>query len=94
MLGALEADFNKAALSKADLAMLMYADKLTCTPNQMKQADVDALRAVGFNDHGVHDICTVAAYFGFVNRIADGLGVELEPRFGSEENATQKNVNR
>ena len=36
------------------------------------------LRGAGFDDRGIHDICAVTAYFAFVNRIADGLGVELE----------------
>jgi alkylhydroperoxidase family enzyme len=41
-------------------------------------SDVDALRAAGFDDRAIHDICAITAYFAFVNRIADGLGVELE----------------
>jgi alkylhydroperoxidase family enzyme len=32
----------------------------------------------GFDDEGIHDACAIIAYFAFVNRIADGLGVELE----------------
>jgi alkylhydroperoxidase family enzyme len=44
----------------------------------MSAEDVDALRTQGFNDRAVHDICAVTAYYAFVNRIADGLGVELE----------------
>ena len=44
-------------------------------------ADVEALRAAGFDDRAIHDICAIAAYFAFVNRLAEGLGVELEERF-------------
>ena len=40
--------------------------------------DVDALRTEGFTDRDIHDICEVAAYYAYVNRIADGLGVQLE----------------
>ena len=36
------------------------------------------LRLAGFDDRGIHDTCTITAYFAFVNRIADGLGVEME----------------
>ncbi len=61
--------------------MLDYAAKLTRTPGAMSAADVEALREHGFDDRGIHDICAITAYFAFVNRIADGLGVELEPRF-------------
>ena len=58
--------------------MLGYAIKLTRTPSAMTADDIDLLRAAGFEDRAVHDICAIAAYFGFVNRIADGLGVEME----------------
>ena len=58
--------------------MLVYADKLTRTPAAMTAADVEALRTQGFTDPAILDICQVAAYYAFVNRIADGLGVELE----------------
>jgi alkylhydroperoxidase family enzyme len=58
--------------------MLDYAVKLTKEPWTVAIGDVDGLRAVGFNDRAIHDICAVTAYYAFVNRIADGLGVELE----------------
>jgi uncharacterized peroxidase-related enzyme len=58
--------------------MLDYADKLTRAPWTMTPADVEALRRVGFGDAAVLDIAQVTAYFAYVNRLADGLGVELE----------------
>ena len=78
LLAALAADYRRALLSSADRAMLDYAVKLTRTPGEMKVADAVALRAQGFDDRAIHDICAVTAYYAFVNRIADGLGVELE----------------
>ena len=59
--------------------MLDYATKLTLTPGEMIEADVDLLRAVGFDDTGILHIAQVASYFNFVNRVADGLGIVLEP---------------
>lgn len=59
--------------------MLDFAAKLTLTPQRMQEADVQALRGHGFDDRAIHDIVVVAAYYAFVNRVADGLGVELEP---------------
>ena len=58
---------------------MAYAEKLTRTPGAMALPDTDDLRAAGFDDHAIHDVCAIVAYFAFVNRIADGLGVELEP---------------
>jgi uncharacterized peroxidase-related enzyme len=68
----------EAALEPGDRAMLDYAVKLTRAPSEIGPADVERLRAAGFDDRGIHDVCAVAAYYGFVNRLADGLGVELE----------------
>ena len=78
LLAALASDYRKADLQTADLAMLDYAVKLTRSPGDMTEADVGSLRAQGLGDRAIHDICAIAAYYAFVNRIADGLGVELE----------------
>ena len=67
-----------AALAESDGRMLDYVVKLTLTPGDICEADVRSLRAAGFDDRGIHDICAITAYFAFVNRIADGLGVEIE----------------
>ena len=58
--------------------MLDYAAKLTQAPQAISMMDIGALRAAGFEDRAIHDICAITAYYAFVNRIADGLGVELE----------------
>ena len=78
LLAALASDYRKADVEPADLAILDYSVKLTLTPGDMLKKDADSLRAQGFNDRAIHDICTITAYFAFVNRVADGLGVELE----------------
>jgi uncharacterized peroxidase-related enzyme len=58
--------------------MIGYAVKLTCSPGEMEQADVTALRAAGFSDRDVLDITEVTAYYAYANRIADGLGITIE----------------
>ena len=58
--------------------MLDYAAKLTSHPSEITAEDVDVLRQAGFGDRAIHDICAITAYYAFVNRIADGLGVALE----------------
>ena len=67
--------------------MLDYAVRLTRDPGAIQEADVEALRSAGFDDTGILDICQVTAYYNYVNRLADGLGVELED-FWSEEELT------
>lgn len=58
--------------------MLKYSLKLTQSPGQVDASDVEELRTAGLSDLEIHDIACVVGYFAFVNRVADGLGVELE----------------
>ena len=60
--------------------MLDYTVRLTREPWAVTGSDVEALRGAGFGDDGILDIAQVTAYFAFVNRLADGLGVQLEPQ--------------
>lgn len=69
----------KAALNDADHALCSFAQKLTQTPAKMTEADIDALRARGFDDVAIHDAIQVISYFNYINRIADAIHVDLEP---------------
>lgn len=80
-MDALATDYRTASLAPADRAMLDYAVKLTRSPSRISSDDVERLRQSGFDDRAIHDICAITGYYAFVNRMADGLGVELEPRF-------------
>ncbi len=62
-----------------------YAIKVTSTPAACSRADVDALRAVGATDAEIHATVQVAAYFAYINRVADALGVDLEPEMSPPE---------
>ena len=58
--------------------MLQFATKLTRDPGAMSAEDVSTLRRVGFSDADVLAITEVTAYYAYVNRVADALGVSLE----------------
>ena len=75
---ALVKNYKQAKLSHQDRVMLDYAVKLTHTPAAIEELDVVLLRETGFSDTAILDICQVTAYYNYVNRLADGLGVELE----------------
>ena len=78
LLARIERGWRDAGLSAARVAMLDYAEKLTLTPGAMEEGDVARLRAAGFSDRAILDIAEVVAYYAYVNRIADGLGVAIE----------------
>ena len=65
--------------------MLDYAVKLTRHPGAMTSGDAESLRAAGFDDRAILDICQIVSYYNYVNRLADGLGVELEDGWKDEE---------
>jgi uncharacterized peroxidase-related enzyme len=79
LVAAVKTDYRTADLSDADTAMLDFAVKLTRAPCGCERDDVGTLRAHGFTDTDVLDIVQVVGYYAYVNRLACGLGVELEP---------------
>ena len=46
--------------------------------------DADILRGHGWNDVAIHDAIQVVAYFNYINRIAEGVGIEGEPEWDSK----------
>lgn len=44
----------------------------------MCESDVERLRQHGFDDAAIHDAFQVTAYFNYINRVCDGLGIDLE----------------
>ena len=70
-------------LSDREQALVNYARKLTTTPHDMEEADVEALRQAGLDDRAILDLAQCIGYFNYVNRIVTGLGVKL----GEDEGA-------
>lgn len=68
-------------LTKRQKAIIFYTEKLTKTPAKMLEEDLLPLKSSGFNDKDILDLAFVVSYFNFINRIADGLGVELEETY-------------
>jgi uncharacterized peroxidase-related enzyme len=75
---ALRALRPEQAFDGVELAMLVYAGKLTLTPGAMVEADVQSMRALGADDGQILEINQVCCYFNYVNRLLNGLGVTLQ----------------
>ena len=78
MVDQLKDDYKKADITNKEKAMLDYSYKLTLFPWDMKKSDVDDLKKAGFFNREILDINQIVSYYAYVNRLADGLGVELE----------------
>ncbi|RKY22476.1 MAG: peroxidase [Planctomycetota bacterium] len=60
-------------------ALLRYAERLALSPGDVSADHVQQLREVGYDDRAIHDAAQTVAYFSYINRVADGLGVDPEP---------------
>lgn len=74
----LASDWRGADLRPNVAALLEYAEKVTRSPARCGSDDVSALHTAGWSDAAIHDAVQVVAYFNYINRIADALGVETE----------------
>lgn len=71
-------DYRTAEISDKEKVMLEYAEKLTREPATVDESDINSLKEYGLGDRDILDLNQVVAYFNYVNRVADGLGIELE----------------
>jgi uncharacterized peroxidase-related enzyme len=62
-------------LPPAERAMLDYAVKLTVAPSTANAADIENLRAHGFDDRDILDIVYVICLYNFNDRMADATGI-------------------
>ena len=72
-------DYRSARIPPRLRALCEFAEKLTSVPSKMNQDDVGRLRAQGLQDKDILDAVQVIAYFNYINRVADALGVDPEP---------------
>jgi alkylhydroperoxidase family enzyme len=56
---------------------------MTHEPASIRQEHIDALRPHGLDDAAIHDAIQVVAYFNYINRVADAVGIEDEPDWSS-----------
>jgi alkylhydroperoxidase family enzyme len=60
---------------------------VTREPAAVGREDVDALREHGLDDAAIHDAIQVIAYFNYINRVADAVGIEDEPEWATADRA-------
>jgi uncharacterized protein YciW len=71
-------DDGGSLLADTDRAIVAYVRTLTRTPAMIAARDVARLQECGLTAREIYDVASIAALFGYLNRIALGLGVPLE----------------
>ena len=75
LVAAIRRDYRTAPIDERDRVMLEYAEQLTRDATAITPEYHARLRAVGFDDRGILQITLIAAWFNYINRVADALGV-------------------
>ena len=74
-------NYRIADLPARQREMLDFAWKLTLTPHDIADADRDALHHQGLSDEDIFDLCDVAAFFNYTNRVAHGVDMMPNPEY-------------
>lgn len=78
LVDALEKDYTAAPITPQERVMLDYVVKITRDATKVWKDDHERLRAAGFDDKAILQITLIAAWFNYINRVADALGVGRE----------------
>jgi uncharacterized peroxidase-related enzyme len=62
-------------------ALCDFAVRLTRDPAAIGGADIETLRGLGLDDPAIHDAIQVIAYFNYINRVAEAVGIDDEPEW-------------
>ncbi len=75
LIAALEDDYTKAPISEQDRVMLDYVVQVTRDATRITPTHHEGLRRAGFDDRAILQITLITAWFNYINRVADALGV-------------------
>src|SRR6266496_3252617 len=75
LVAALEDDYTTAPISEQERVMLDYVVQVTRNATRITPDHHTELRRVGFDDRGILQITLITAWFNYINRVADALGV-------------------
>lgn len=79
MAGQVKRNYLRAKLPPRSRALAKFADLITRSPSAGRKKDIDALRKHGLSDCDILDAVEVIAYFNYITRVADALGIDPEP---------------
>jgi alkylhydroperoxidase family enzyme len=72
-------DYRTSPLDDRDKALFAFIDRMNAQSNQIRQEDIDTVKAAGWTDEAIYDAITVCALFRFYNAWIDAAGVHDMP---------------
>ncbi len=77
-------DYRRAGLDPRTRSLCDFAVLLTREPAAVSREAIDGLRAHGWSDAAIHDAIQVVSFFNYINRVAEGVGIEGEPEWETD----------
>ena len=71
-------NWKLSSLSEQQKAICYLAEKLTLNPGKVSKKDIQNIKDFGYVDKEISEIVQIISYFNYINRVADGLGLEPE----------------
>jgi len=71
-------NWKNSSLTEVQTAMCLFAEKLTLQPSTISKLDIENLSNFNLSDKEISEIVQIVSYFNYINRVADGLGLEPE----------------
>lgn len=81
LVTALVADVDTAPVEESMRPVLGLVRTLTLTPARVRDAEIAAVYAAGWDEQALHDVVSVCALFNFMNRLVEGLGIVATPEY-------------
>jgi uncharacterized peroxidase-related enzyme len=72
-------DLDQQGIDPKMKPLLEYVRRLTLSPQQLVQADADAVFAAGWSERALHDAILTTCLFSFMNRLLQGHGCKGNP---------------
>jgi uncharacterized peroxidase-related enzyme len=83
-------DLETAPVEPRLRPLLAFVRKLTLRPDELNQADADAVFSVGWREQALHDAIAVTARMSFMQRLVEGHGFVTWPKDVAKEHAKKR----
>jgi uncharacterized peroxidase-related enzyme len=74
-------DIDRAAVDEKLKPILRFVRKLTRNPARVRQEDVTAIFAAGWDEDAFYHAVSICGLFNYYNRLIDGYGVKSSPEY-------------